>query len=150
MAGSDFTAFLTMIGKVVLWVLNRTLDLLALAFLVASCVLPWRLLENLNFFEYNDSWRWNAIVSEHGSSLSSSKFMCYLPSSRVLQGAFVMTLLDLVIFPLTLISLLSPFRWPRVYHVFKNYSKSRQWSAQVAFSPFSTCPPCLSTVVITI
>ena len=44
-----------------------------------------------------------------------------------LQGVFMLTLLDLVVLPLTLLSLLSPFRWPRVYHAFKRYEKDRMW-----------------------
>ena len=63
MAGSDFTAFLALIAKVVLWVISRTVDLICLILLVISCVLPWRLVENICTFEFSDDWRCLAFVS---------------------------------------------------------------------------------------
>ena len=68
MAGSDFSAFLELIGKVVLWVIYRTLDLLSLCFLVLSCALPWRLWENLSHFEFEHDWRCAAFVSDATST----------------------------------------------------------------------------------
>lgn len=65
MAGSDFTAFLALIGQAVVWVIARTIDLLALALLLLSCVLPWRILEHMSGFEgFDDEWRCYAFVSD--------------------------------------------------------------------------------------
>jgi hypothetical protein len=60
---SDFSAFLALIGKVVVWVIARTVDLVALLLLLASCALPWRLAEIIYSFKFDNEWRWTALVS---------------------------------------------------------------------------------------
>jgi hypothetical protein len=73
MAGSDFTAFLALIGRVALWLVRRTLELVALALLLVAGLLPWRLLELLllTTFRCNDQdqdqdgdqdWKTHAVV----------------------------------------------------------------------------------------
>ena len=71
MAGSDFTAFLALIGRVALWVVRRTLELVALSLLLVAGLLPWRLLELLLLatFRYccedqdgDQDWKTHAVV----------------------------------------------------------------------------------------
>ena len=92
MAGSDFTAFLALIGNFVVWVLKRTLDLVALMCLLLSCALPWRLGENLNSFDFKDSdWHCEALVSDL-CSYQVVLFMSIMPgaySTAIEMGVFL-------------------------------------------------------------
>lgn len=46
---------------------------------------------------------------------------------RLIQGAFMLTLMDVVAVPLAVLSLLTPFRWPRVVSAFRRYDKDQPW-----------------------
>jgi hypothetical protein len=98
----DFTEILRIIGKIVLFILERTIDIICLALLLISWVLPWRVCEYQGTL-FGSDWRADALES------------------------FFLTLFDCVTLPLGLISLISPMRWIHIGLAISDYRKSKRW-----------------------
>ena len=97
MAG-DFSAILSIIGSIVLFVLKRTIDLICLTIYLISFILPWRIIEEINH-PLDHNWKSSAFLS------------------------FCVTLFDCFAIPLGIISLFSPLRWPHILLAFRDYKK---------------------------
>lgn len=104
---SDFSAILELLAKLVAFVIKWTLNLICLCIYLASMVLPWRLVEELNRRDNYDGdmgeWRCNAILS------------------------LLLTIYDAIAIPLGLISLASILRWRHISEALNEYTLREAW-----------------------
>ena len=84
---SEFLQIVAIIGEVILWVLDRSVDLLCASMLLFACMLPWR-------------WGEIAALNEHRN----------IHWRELAFFSFILTMFDFVCVPLGLISFLSPLR----------------------------------------
>lgn len=100
---AGFSEILGVIADILIFLIKRTIDVICITLLIASSVLPWRLFENLFSEKLDSDWR------------AFSFF------------AFLLTLGDLFIFPLGMISLVSPLRWYQIMKGFSDYNSRDIW-----------------------
>ena len=98
---SEFGEIIEFIGKIVKWVIERTIDLLCLCVLLVSSAPPWRLIENFNL-QISD-FRELACVS------------------------LLLTICDCLVIPLGCISMVSPLQWYGLYCACRQYRVSDAW-----------------------
>ena len=95
---SEFVAIIQLLGEAVQFLLVRITDVVATAFLLASCVLPWRV-----FY-----------ISKEFREIFPPNLPGYENSYEyweIAARSFALTIFQLIVFPFGLISLLSPNQW---------------------------------------
>ena len=116
---SEFEAIIDLISSVVRFAIDKTVDLICVCLLVASCIFPWRIAEIINDPDMSDNnWHCESVVH------------------------FFLTIFDCIAVPLSFVALVSPLRWIQVFYVCKQYRYSRAWEARFKFLFASCCAIC--------
>lgn len=103
---SEFMVIVELVGTIVSYLFNASLDFICGVFLVASCVLPWRCLETVSVINNENTYR------------DEFRFFCCI--------SLFMTIVDGFVIPIAFVGLLSPLRWYQMLWTFDGYKFGNQ------------------------